>query len=54
MTINIDNVSIKYGKVLAVSEVSLLVPAGAITGLLGKNGSGKTSLLWAAVNLQKN
>jgi branched-chain amino acid transport system ATP-binding protein len=34
-----------YGPVRAVDNVSLDVPAGSITALLGANGAGKTSLL---------
>lgn len=36
-----------------VDEVSLTVPPGTVTGLLGPNGSGKTSLLRAITQLQR-
>ncbi|MEM7746393.1 MAG: ATP-binding cassette domain-containing protein [Pseudomonadota bacterium] len=41
----IDRVSHSYGKVKALSDVSLSVEAGSFTVLLGINGAGKTTLL---------
>jgi branched-chain amino acid transport system ATP-binding protein len=35
----------EYGPVRAVDRVSLQVPAGSVTAVLGANGAGKTSLL---------
>ncbi len=40
-----DGVSKRFGRVLAVNDVSLEIPAGGVFGLLGPNGSGKTTLL---------
>ena len=39
------NVSLVYGKVRAIDQVSLDVPAGRIVGLIGPDGVGKSSLL---------
>ena len=39
------NVSAGYGRIEALSEVSLSVAAGGITALLGANGAGKTTVL---------
>lgn len=36
-----------HGRTVALREVDLDVPAGRVTGLMGRNGSGKSSLLWA-------
>lgn len=41
----VDNVSKKFGGVLALSAVSLEVNRGDIVGIIGPNGSGKTTLV---------
>ncbi len=41
----VDNVSKKFGGVLALSGVSLEVNRGDIVGIIGPNGSGKTTLV---------
>jgi ABC-2 type transport system ATP-binding protein len=40
-----------YGKTVAVDNVSFDIPAGRIVGLIGPNGSGKTTALKAALGL---
>ena len=40
-----------YGKIIAVDDISLDIPAGRIVGLIGPNGSGKTTALKAILGL---
>lgn len=43
--ITIDNVSMSYGKLRSLENVSTTVRDGSIFGLIGSNGSGKSTLL---------
>jgi ABC-2 type transport system ATP-binding protein len=43
--VEVQDVVVRYGDVVAVDGVSLTVPRGSILALLGNNGAGKTSLL---------
>ncbi len=43
--ITFDKVSVRHGALLAVDEVSVAIPAGALAVLVGPSGSGKTTLL---------
>jgi ATP-binding cassette subfamily B protein len=40
-----EGVSFRYGDKQALSEVDLVIPAGATVALVGENGSGKTTLI---------
>src|SRR5690606_12445191 len=42
--IDVQNVTKRFGNVLAVDDCSLKVEQGTITGLIGPNGAGKTTL----------
>lgn len=41
------NLSVRYGHVTAIDGLDLALHSGEITALMGRNGSGKSSLLWA-------
>jgi branched-chain amino acid transport system ATP-binding protein len=47
----VDNVVGGYGETTVLRGVSLTVPAGSVTALLGANGAGKTTLLKTASGL---
>ncbi|OGT57063.1 MAG: multidrug ABC transporter ATP-binding protein [Gammaproteobacteria bacterium RIFCSPHIGHO2_12_FULL_63_22] len=49
--ISARNLSKRYGKSVAVDNISFEIPAGRIIGLIGPNGSGKTTTLKAALGL---
>ncbi len=44
-TLTIENLTVRYGAVVAVDDVSYTLEPGTITGLIGPNGAGKTSLI---------
>lgn len=43
--VRIDNVSMKFGDLVAVDSMSLSIPRGTICGFVGSDGAGKTTLL---------
>jgi energy-coupling factor transport system ATP-binding protein len=42
-----SGIVVRYGQLIAVRAASLTLRAGECTALMGRNGSGKSSLLWA-------
>ena len=51
--IEIENLSVSYGDVLAVNDVSLTIQKGKVTTIIGPNGCGKSTLIKAISGLFK-
>ena len=51
MDLEVHELTKVFGRVTAVRDVSFTAPAGQVTGLLGPNGSGKTTTLRVALGL---
>lgn len=52
--LNVNSVSVRFGGIVAVSNVSFAVGKGEFIGLIGPNGAGKTTLLRTIAGLNTN
>ena len=50
----VENLTVKFGGLIAVDEVSLDAPLGRITGLIGPNGAGKTTTFDACSGINRS
>jgi sulfate-transporting ATPase len=54
VVLKVDDLSMQYGAVRAVDQLSLEVRQGEILGVIGPNGAGKTSLVDAVTGFARN
>ena len=52
-TLDVENLSVRYGEVLAVDSVSFTARPGEVTAVLGPNGAGKTSTIEVCEGLRR-
>jgi len=51
--VTLDGLTVRYGKLTAVDDLSLEVPKGGVFALLGRNGSGKSSTVRCLLGQQR-
>ena len=50
--LRIENLSVSYGAVQALDDVSLEVPPGRVTAVIGANGAGLSTLMRTLAGLE--
>ncbi len=50
--LEVDHLEVRYGKILAVQDISLQVAQGEIVALIGANGAGKSSIMKAICGIE--
>ncbi|GAY10432.1 metal ABC transporter ATP-binding protein [Pseudonocardia sp. N23] len=51
--VDVEGLSVRYGPIVALDDVSLTLRRGTVCGLIGMNGSGKSTLFKAMMGLQR-
>ena len=54
LAVDVKNLTIQYGKLVAVKGISLEIPQGEVFGFIGPNGAGKSSTIRVLATLQTN
>jgi ABC-2 type transport system ATP-binding protein len=52
--LTVENLSKTYGRIQALKNVNFSVPEGTVFGILGPNGSGKTTTLGTITDIRKS
>ena len=52
--LNIENISVFYGRICAIRDASLEAYEGEIVGLIGANGAGKSTVMKAVLGIQRS
>jgi len=52
LAVDVQNLSVKYGKLTAVKGITLQIPPGEVFGFIGPNGAGKSSTIRVLATLQ--
>jgi ABC-2 type transport system ATP-binding protein len=53
VVVEVSNVTRRFGRTVALDDVSLSLPRGVVFGLVGENGAGKTTLIKHVLGLLK-
>ena len=51
--VEINNLHVRYGKLIAVNGISFKIPKGEVFGFIGPNGAGKSSTIKVLATLQR-
>ena len=51
--IQVDNLTVSYGPVPALLDISVAIPVGKLVGVIGPNGSGKSTLIKSILGFVK-
>src|ERR1700710_1847474 len=54
LAVDVQNLTIQYGKLEAVKGITLQIPPGEVFGFIGPNGAGKSSTIRVLATLQPN